>query len=95
MDIIKLRNFEQMFYIVRTMGDEYMKELIESYLHDAGAVKRRMDELALLITAETDTDKRKMLVSRRELLKNERYELLSDVSEMLRLETRYKACGDE
>lgn len=72
-----------------------MKEMIKSYLEGACTVKKRIDELGMMIKKEADTEKRKELMARRELLKTERYEMLSDVSDMIRLCTKKNLSGDE
>ena len=71
-----------------------MTELIKSYLHAAATVKKRMDELTALMKNEKDVDKLKSFRARRNILEDERYEMLGVVSEMIRLSVGKNASGD-
>lgn len=72
-----------------------MTELINSYLKSAQIVKKRMDELSELMKKEKDIDTFKSLQARRNLLEDERYDMLGIVSQMIELSDDYKkASGD-
>lgn len=72
-----------------------MTELIKSYLAAAAMVRKRMTELTEQMKEETDADKLKTLRIRRDLLQDERYEVLGVVSEIIRRNTQSeKVRGD-
>lgn len=63
-----------------------MTELIRSYLLTAKLLKDRINELSQLIKMEADVEKHNSLVARKELLSQERYEMLAVVAQMLEYE---------
>lgn len=72
-----------------------MTELIKSYLAAASMVRNRMAELTQQMKEETNADKLKSLRMRRDILQDERYEMLGVVSEMIHRKTETeKASGD-
>ena len=72
-----------------------MTELIKSYLAVASMVRNRMTELTQQMKEEEDADKLKSLRIRRDILQDERYEMLGVVSEMIhRNSETEKASGD-
>ncbi len=73
-----------------------MIELIKSYLRSANLLKKRIDELFEEMKREEDQDKFVSLRRRRDILIEERYDLLGTVSEMVRLYSEANtACGED
>lgn len=72
-----------------------MTEMIRSYLLSAKLLKDRINELAEQIKSEEDIDRHNQLVTRKELLERERFDMLAVVSEMLEYEEQQKRASGE
>lgn len=84
-----------MFYFKKQLGGIKMTELIKSYLAAAAMVRNRITELTQQMKEEKDADKLKLLRIRRDILQDERYEMLGVVSEMIHRNIEIeKASGD-
>lgn len=72
-----------------------MTELINSYLKAAQLVKKRIDEISEIMKCEKDIEVLKALKARRDLLEDERYDMLGVVSEMIKQSEDYeRVSGD-
>jgi len=60
-----------------------MTELIKSYLDTARVLKERIELLSKMLKKEQDLEKHKALEARKDLLEEERYDMLGVVAEMM------------
>lgn len=71
-----------------------MTELIKSYLDTAKLLKVRIEEISEELKTETDLPKHKSLKARKEMLEDERYDMLGVVVQMIEYSEEKFACGD-
>jgi len=71
-----------------------MTELIKSYLDTAKLLKVRIEEISEELKTETDLLKHKSLKARKEMLEDERYDMLGVVVQMIEYSEEKFVCGD-